>query len=144
MQTLRQKLGVCLRPLAPQETDFEFLFLVVSFVAGASCFIWLAFGLPWPGCSFRQLTGLPCPTCGATRSALSLVHGDLAAAWQRNPLMVVCYAGALLLNLYCVGVLLFRLPRVRVGGVPSKVKCGLCLLMLVAIAANWAYLLANR
>jgi hypothetical protein len=133
-----------LRPLAPKETDFEFLFLVVSFVAGASCVVWLAFGLPWPGCSFRQLTGLPCPTCGATRSALSLLHGNLAAAWQRNPLMFVCYAGALILDLYCVGVLLFRFPRVRLFGVPSKVKRGLYLLTMVAIAANWIYLLANR
>ena len=133
-----------MRPLAPKETDFEFLFLVVSFAAGASCFVWLAFGLPWPRCSFRQLTGLPCPTCGATRSALSLVHGDLAAAWHRNPLMFVCYAGALILDLYCVGVLLFRFPRVRVAGVPSKIKRGLYLLTLVAIGANWVYLLANR
>ena len=133
-----------MRPLAPKETDFEFLFLVVSFVAGSSCLVWLAFGLPWPGCSFRQLTGLPCPTCGATRSALSLLRGDLAAAWQRNPLMFVCYAGALILDLYCVGVLLFRFPRVRLAGVPSKVKRGLYLLILVAIVANWVYLLANR
>jgi hypothetical protein len=144
MQILRQKLGVCLRPLAPKETDFEFLFLVVSSVAGASCFLWLAFGLPWPGCAFRQLTGLPCPTCGATRSALSLAHGDLGAAWHRNPLMGVCYAGACGLNLYCLGILLFGFPRVRVASVPSKVKRCLYLLIFVAIAANWIYLLANR
>jgi len=144
MQILRQKLGVCLRPLAPNETDFEFLFLVVSSVAGASCFVWVAFGLPWPGCAFRQLTGLPCPTCGATRSALSLAHGDLGAAWHRNPLMVFCYVGACVLNLYCVGVLLFGFPRVRVASVPLKVKRCLYLFIFVAIAANWVYLLANR
>jgi Protein of unknown function (DUF2752) len=134
-------MGVHLRPLAPKETDFEFLFMVVSSVAAASCFVWLASGLPWPECWFRRLTGLPCPTCGATRSALSLAHGDLAAAFRHNPLMFVCYVGTILLNLYCVSVLLFQFPRLRLAVVPSDVKRCLCRFVITAVALNWAYLL---
>ena len=142
MQTLRR--SVHLRPLAPQETDFEFLFLVVSSVAAASCFVWLSVGLPWPGCWFRQLTGLPCPTCGATRSALSLAHGDLTAAWRHNPLIFVCYAGTIVLNFYCAGVLFFQFPRLRLAGLPAKVKRCLGVLVLAAVALNWVYLVTNR
>jgi hypothetical protein len=130
--------------LAPKETDFEFLFLVVSSVTAVSCFVWLALGLPWPGCWFRRLTGLPCPTCGATRSAFSLAHGDLTAAFRDNPLIFVCYAGTIILNLYCAGVLLFQFPRLRLAGLPSDVKRHLCVLVFAAVLLNWLYLLTNR
>jgi len=143
MQILR-RWGFYLRPLAPKETDFEFLFLVVSSVAAASCFVWLASGLPWPGCWFRRLTGVPCPTCGATRSALLLAHGDLMGALRHNPLIFACYAGTIILNLYCAGVLLFQFPRLRLAGLPSNVKHCLCILVLAAVALNWLYLLSNR
>jgi len=43
------------------------------------------FGL---GCPFRDLTGLDCPGCGATRAFVSLVHGDLLAALHDNAVAV--------------------------------------------------------
>ena len=144
MQILRRAWGVHLRPLAPNETDFEFLFLIVSSVGAASCFLWLSTGLPWPGCWIRRLTGLPCPTCGATRCAVSLVHGDPTAALRHNPLIFICYAGIILLNLYCAGVLLFRFPRLRLAGLPCHVKHRLCMFGAAAVALNWVYLVLNR
>jgi hypothetical protein len=36
-------------------------------------------------CPFRLATDLECPGCGMTRSCLSLVRGDFAAAWHLNP-----------------------------------------------------------
>ena len=74
-QTLSRKLGLYFRPLAPKETDLEFLFLTVSTGLAASCYLYLQLGMPWPGCWFRRLTGIPCPTCGATRCAISLTQG---------------------------------------------------------------------
>lgn len=38
-------------------------------------------------CLFRAMTGIPCPTCGATRGCLSLLYGDLAGGWLYNPLL---------------------------------------------------------
>lgn len=38
--------------------------------------------LPLPGCPLRALTGLPCPTCFLTRSALAALHGDLGEALE--------------------------------------------------------------
>ncbi|MEA3409417.1 MAG: DUF2752 domain-containing protein, partial [Candidatus Eisenbacteria bacterium] len=36
-------------------------------------------------CPFRAVTGLPCPTCGLTRVAHSLMRGDVGRALAINP-----------------------------------------------------------
>jgi len=37
-------------------------------------------------CPFKIFTGLPCPGCGLTRSAVALLHGDLAGSVFYHPL----------------------------------------------------------
>ncbi len=44
-------------------------------------------------CPLRDLTGLPCPTCGGTHAAVALAHGRPAEAFTTSPLV----AGALVL-----------------------------------------------
>lgn len=144
MRMLSRKFGLFFRPLAPKETDFEFLFLIISCGIAASCYLYLRLGMPWPGCWIRQLTGIPCPTCGATRCAMSLASGDLVGAWWYNPLIFVCYGATLLVNFYAAAVLLFRFPRLRFAYLPSKVKRALGALFIIALALNWIYLLTNR
>jgi len=36
-------------------------------------------------CAFRTATGLPCPTCGVTRSVVMSLHGEFARAWNMAP-----------------------------------------------------------
>ena len=43
-------------------------------------------GLP---CPFRMATGRQCPLCGGTRLGSALLHGDLAAAFAANPLVLL-------------------------------------------------------
>jgi len=43
----------------------------------------------YPGCLFHKLTGLDCPGCGGLRAAHHLLHGEFAAAFRYNPLLVV-------------------------------------------------------
>ncbi|MDA7500773.1 DUF2752 domain-containing protein [Akkermansiaceae bacterium] len=48
---------------------------------------------PWlsermPSCLFHEKTGLFCPGCGATRSALDLSNGDWFGAMRNNVLFV--------------------------------------------------------
>jgi hypothetical protein len=40
-------------------------------------------------CTFREMTGLPCPGCGATRAAYQLMHGNLGAALGFNAVAVL-------------------------------------------------------
>lgn len=39
-----------------------------------------------PICGFKNATGLPCPLCGGTRAAQSLLEGDFSRAIYLNPL----------------------------------------------------------
>ena len=43
-------------------------------------------GLP---CPFRALTGWDCPLCGGTRMGDALLHGEIGAAFEFNPLALV-------------------------------------------------------
>ena len=42
----------------------------------------------FPECVFYHLTGLYCPGCGATRALHALVHGEWAAAFRSNVLLI--------------------------------------------------------
>lgn len=70
--------------------------------------------LPFWGCGFRKLTGLPCPGCGLTRAAEHLAYGRFGAAWEANPL------GATVGGLFALAAVLafihlaFRAPVPRV------------------------------
>ncbi len=57
---------------------------------------WLRLGLPGMPCLFHQLTGLPCPTCGATRMVVALAHGHPLTALRMNPFVFVTLTGVFL------------------------------------------------
>ncbi len=43
----------------------------------------------YPACPFFALTGWYCPGCGSTRALHQLLHGNLGAAFDLNPLLVL-------------------------------------------------------
>ena len=51
----------------------------------------------FPKCPFLWLTGLKCPGCGSQRAVHNLLHGELAAAFGYNALLVVSIPFVLLL-----------------------------------------------
>jgi hypothetical protein len=131
------------RALKPGETDFEPWFLFASSLFGIGCLIWLGVGLPWPHCWVRHLLGIPCPTCGSTRSALALVHGNLGKALQVNPLMCLVYLGAIGFDLYAAAVLIFRAKRIRFVAMPKSTQRILASVLVAAVLGNWIYLLCT-
>jgi hypothetical protein len=43
----------------------------------------------FPICPFRAITGFTCPGCGSTRGLHRLLHGDVVAAFELNPLLIL-------------------------------------------------------
>ncbi len=44
-------------------------------------------------CALRARYGLPCPTCGLTRSVVMSLHGDFTRAWRVAPVGPAAVAG---------------------------------------------------
>jgi hypothetical protein len=72
------------------------LYLILS-TACAIGYIWLSISYIRDGpdqhgpglCLFKHITGIPCPSCGTTRSVLSLLHGDVTNSLIYNPFGVI-------------------------------------------------------
>ena len=97
--------------------------------------------LPALSCPFRTVTSVPCLTCGATRATRALVHLDFGAAFVMNPLVAVLLVGAAAYVVYAASRLLpgqqpWRPALSSKAGQVARVG------ILLAVAANWTYLIA--
>ena len=92
-----------------------------------------------PVCLFRELTGLPCPTCGTTRAALALSRLDLAGAIAWNPLATL---GALVFVLGGAAAAVASLAGKPLRE-PRLTGPALRTAAVIAVAANWAWVLLH-
>jgi len=91
-------------------------------------------------CWVHSLLGIPCPTCGATRAALALAHGDWSAAMTVQPLAT---ALAVLVASYlpwAVGVVFLGWTPLRLDLRGASGRAWRWGLVLVGLA-NWGYLI---
>lgn len=95
----------------------------------------------WP-CPLYAVTGVYCPACGGLRAVHALLHGDLAAAMDRHPLVIPSLVLAL-------AVLLLSALRRRGGAAtafapPSwTARWGVALVVLFTVLRNvpgWTWL----
>lgn len=70
-----------------------YLLLAIACLAG---YIWVFINYDANGvtaahsvCLIKNATNIPCPSCGSTRSVVSLVNGDLTGAITHNPLGIL-------------------------------------------------------
>ncbi len=89
-------------------------------------------------CVFRNVTNLPCPTCGTTRATLAFARGDILAGVLYNPFVVTALAIGLTL---CVVQWVFA-RRIEIAISPRSKRFGWAL-VAVLFLTNWAYLIAR-
>jgi hypothetical protein len=116
------------------------IFGAIGALAGAATVLLGLDRLPFAICYMKALTGIPCPTCGATRALAHLVQFDPAAALAMNPLA----AGAALLVALWAAADLLLLPRRRALAIALAPGAARALRVAapILLAANWVYLVA--
>jgi hypothetical protein len=115
------------------------LFYLVLAAGGAGLLlVWRETVVGWAHCPLRDLTGIPCPTCGGTHAAVALAELRLGDALRANPLVVV--AALLLLIWGAWGLLAFFLPALRRDLVLSpREKRILRVGAIALLAGTWIY-----
>ena len=131
------------RRLVPGEIDHELIWLSATMASVGGAVGWFALGLPWPRCAFHELTGLPCVTCGMTRSAIQFFHGHFLAAWRWNPLVFAFLCGVTAFDLYAFVTLAMRVPRLRIAHFNQCEKIFIRASVVALLALNWIYLLLH-
>jgi len=129
-----------LPPTTRAKRPAEPLLLAVGGGATLAGLLWLKLGAPAPPCPLLHLTGIPCPTCGATRCLQALLVGDLPAAFGWNPLIALLVIGTPAALLYAalatLGILRpFAHPGPRAARALAAGAAAL-------LALNWGYLIA--
>ena len=66
--------------------------------------------IPFWGCGFRKMTGIPCPGCGLTRVADRFAHFNVLGALKANPLGTVAASLFAIAIVYSALHLIFRVP----------------------------------
>jgi hypothetical protein len=130
-------------PLAPHQIDHELVWLSVSLSSLTAGMAWFVIGLPWPRCVFHELTGLPCVTCGATRSAIEFFRGHFLLALKWNPLVFAFLCGVTAFDVYAFAVVTTRAPRFRIVFRSQVEKQYARTIVIAALALNWVYLLSH-
>jgi hypothetical protein len=128
-----------LKKRAPDQIEFGIIYGGIALVIlGAG---WLQSILSFaPDCVFKGLTGIPCITCGSTRSVVHLSHGEILSAFTMNPLTTLCLMSAVLYFIYGLTSAAFHLPRISFLLTDKErtiMRAGVVMLLLV----QWAYLI---
>ena len=94
-----------------------------------------------PPCLFRRYTGLPCPSCGATRAGIELSFCRLGDALAENPLFFLLYCALILWGMNTMlGVVLGKNVQIILA---TREKKLVQKLLVSAIIINWLYLVGK-
>jgi hypothetical protein len=119
----------------------EFGFLHALGLAGLTGLLVARFvplaGLPFMRCAIREHTGWPCPGCGLTRVAVRVAHGDVAGAFDANPLGTVAALGFAACTVLAVLQMLFALPLPLVS-LDAREARATRLAIVSAVVVNYA------
>jgi Protein of unknown function (DUF2752) len=94
-------------------------------------------------CPLKDVTGIPCPTCGSTSAAAALAVGDLASAWSANPLLVFVVIAFLVWA--TASLLATAIPRLRYSvDLGSREERAASILAALVLLLAWIRQLLNQ
>jgi hypothetical protein len=95
----------------PGQVEFGLIYGGIALLA-----LWFARSFPvlsfTPPCVFKGFFGVPCPTCGATRSFFHFANGETFTALAFNPFVALSLTAAIVYFLYSLITLAFDFPRI--------------------------------
>jgi len=92
-------------------------------------------------CRFKELTGIPCPSCGMTRSLNCLWHFDLINAFAMNPFIFLFLLGFVSYILYLITTGFGWFPIVKWDFLQrTSIRVSLVLFFIM----NWIYLIIDK
>jgi hypothetical protein len=89
-------------------------------------------------CTLKNITGIPCPTCGSLRALDSILRGDPVSAFLFNPLMFC--AGIFILIVLMLRLVFGLTPKINAS---TKEKIIAVTAISIVFLANWLYLIAD-
>jgi len=89
----------------------------------------------YPFCIFHRITGLHCPGCGCLRAIHQLLHGDIAAAFHYNALLILSFP-LLLAQAVRIGIAKMSHQPARARISPAWIWAALAVLILFGILRN--------
>ncbi|MBI5778061.1 MAG: DUF2752 domain-containing protein [Planctomycetes bacterium] len=90
-------------------------------------------------CTFKKITGLPCATCGGTRSTFYLSHLQLKQSLLINPMVFLGFVGLLTWGIISLISIAFYKSKAMTLLLPGKRL--LIILLVGGLLVNWAYLI---
>lgn len=64
---------------------FKYLVIIIILISGYFFLFFSDIFSNEPFCIFKNITGLPCPSCGSIRATLLLFHGEFLKSVSLNP-----------------------------------------------------------
>lgn len=127
------------RPLTVAERQLAFVWggLVLAVIALKP--LWMFVAPYLRPCVFRSITGVPCPTCGATRGAMALLDGRWLDGLAFNPLVATAA------TVFVVGGVVAPVWAWRRGSTPAlghPLPLWLRIALVAVFLANWAWVIS--
>ena len=109
-------------------------------IVGGAAVRWLHLdNLGFTLCTFKAATGLPCMTCGGTRTLALLARGDLPEALAMNPLVAAAFF--VLVPWALADLALWTRGRALGLDLGAGGRRWMLIIGAAALLVNWAYLM---